>query len=949
MMFRASPRLLGETLVYEQQGQEQRLHVGTPEWYQWLTTASLFTVTGSSGTFTARKERAGSKRGSWYWKMYHRQHGKLRSAYLGKTEGVTPERLTTAMQRLASNDPCSERSKKEQQESHISPRARVRGTLPFTSLPLPLTPLIGREQEVLGLKRMLGQQTRRFVTVTGMGGVGKTHLALTVAGELVPAFADGVIFLSLEAVTNSDLVLLTMASALGISVRKQRSLQASLAAFLQTKHLLLVLDNFEQVADAASQITSLVMACPNLCVLTTSRMALHISGEQVFPLSPLALPDCVGSVEPETLLRSPAVSLFVRQAQAHLPSFQLTRENAPTVAAICRQLDGLPLALELAAARLPLFPPEALLRRLSQRLSLLTNGLQSVPARQQTLRHTLDWSYSLLDAHEQQVFRLLSVFVGGYTMQAVEAVVHLTGKQSLDVLQILASLLDKNLIQQTEQQGPEPRLRLLETVREYASSLLGEAEDERKAAQDAHASFYLTLAEEASARFGDVFHLLLPALAPEHDNLRAALRWFLEQSKMDKASRLASALEWFWAGGSYWSEGLWWLEQILAQRHVLRTREQAMALTVAGKLAQMQGNYVQATLWGREGLAFFRQIEERGGIITALTHLAYTHIEQGEYDCAIMLAEEAYLLEQQAGRYTRALRCSLIRALVFAGKYERAQQLAEEVRSASQHLADQTGMPTVQITLGWIALLQSDLQAARTHLEAAWNGYRAVGFVRLMLEAQALLALVSMRQGALERAREQYQELAQQCLARAEAGYIPQVLGPALRGLGLVAAQQGHHVLAARLWGAAQRLNPIMWPFEKEVYHAQVSAVSALFDEATFALLWKQGEHLSPEALLAMQEQGDLPISLSEVPLPHMASPLVIVSHPVVPRWQGVLTAREGEVLRLLAEGKTNRQIAEELVISPRTVNTHLTSLYQKMDVTSRTAATRVAIEHGWL
>jgi predicted ATPase/DNA-binding CsgD family transcriptional regulator len=948
MKLQGSPRLVEEMLIYEQHGQEQSLRVGTPEWYLWLTTASLFTVTDSSGTFTARKERAGSKRGGWYWKLYSRQNGKLCSAYLGKAEALTLERVTTVMQRLIGDRPGTHRGKEEQRMSHPSTQAREKTSAPLTFLPLPLTPLIGREQEVLDLKSTLGQQEKRLVTVTGTGGVGKTHLALTVARDLLPVFADGVAFLSLEAITNSDLVLLTLASALGIPVREQHFLPTSLVPFFQAKHMLLVLDNFEQVVEAAPQIASLIMACPQLSVLTTSRMALHVHGEQTFPLLPLALADPVGSDTPETLLGSPAIALFVRQAQAHVPSFQLTRENGPTVAAICRQLDGLPLALELAAARLPLFSPQAILMRLSQRLSLLTIGLQSAPTRQQTLRNTLDWSYSLLNGHEQQVLRLLSVFVGGCTIQAIETVARATGIQAHSVLESLASLLDQHLIQQSEPVGPEPRLRLLETVREYASSLLNADEHERQGAHDAHASFYLTLAEETSARFGDAFHLLLPALGPEHDNLRAALHWFLEHSKMNEATRLASALEWFWAGGGSWSEGLLWFEQILVQPHAVSTRELARALTVAGKLAQLQGNYSQASRWGRESLALFRHLGERRDIITALTHLAYTEMEQGVYERAITLVEEADVLEQQAGRDTRSLRCTLLRVLTFAGEYDRAKRLAEEVQFESQSFVNQTeGIAAVHYVYGWIALIHHDLHAARVHLEAACNGYRTVGFVRLMLETQAALGFVTLQEGALGKARAQYQELAQQCLS--QAGYSPQVLALALRGLGLIAAKLGHGVIAVRLWGGAARLNPIVWSYQQDVYHAQVSAVSRLFDEAIFALLWKQGERLAPEALLAMQEQGEPSASLPVVPLPRTVSPLAAVAHQVVPRWQDALTTREGEVLRLLAEGKTNRQIAEQLVISPRTVNTHLTSLYQKLRVTSRTAATRVAIENGWL
>jgi len=600
MMIHSSPRLVEETLIYEQHGQELHLRVGTPEWYQWLTTASLFTIISSSGTFTVRKERAGNKRGGWYWKLYHRQNGKLRSAYLGKAEGLTLERVTRVMQRLTTAESRTDRSKKDKWVNQVSSHPTL--TEAPVSLPLPLNPLIGRDQEVLDLKRMLAQQEKRFVTLTGTGGVGKTHLALVVARELIHIFADGVRFLSLEAITNSDLVLLTIASALGISVREQHSLSASLTAYLQTKHMLLVLDNVEQVVDAAPQIVSLVMTCPHLSVLTTSRMTLHVSGEQVYALSPLALPEPVSLDSPDMLLRSPAVSLFVWQAQAHMPSFHLTRENGPMIAAICRQLDGLPLALELAAARLPLFPPKALLMRLSQRLSLLTTGQQSAPTRHQTLRNTLEWSYSLLNENEQRVYRILSVFVGGCTIQSVEAVVHSMGNPPPDVIECMASLLDQHLIQQSEPPGPEPRLRMLETVREYVSFLLEANEQERQVAHDAHAAFYLTLAEETCARFSDDLHLLLPILDPEHDNLRAALHWFLAQGKMNEAARLASALEWFWVGGSSWSEGLWWLEQILAQRHALEIREQASALTVVGKLAQMQGMYEKAILWGREGL-----------------------------------------------------------------------------------------------------------------------------------------------------------------------------------------------------------------------------------------------------------------------------------------------------------------------------------------------------------
>jgi predicted ATPase/DNA-binding CsgD family transcriptional regulator len=935
---RNSPQLLQDTLAYEQQGQAHSLRVGTEEWYSWLSTASLFTMKNSAGSFTIRKERAGSKRGGWYWKMYHRQHGKLRSAYLGKTERLTWERLTATTRRLANAEPLDHYKQEELQENTPSFHTVARGFLPS----LPLTPLIGRDQEILHLEGMLCQQEKRLVTLTGTGGVGKTHLALHVARKLLPIFADGITFLSLETIRKSDDVLVTIAHALGVSAREKHSLLASVIAFLQKKHVLLVLDNFEQVVDAAPQIETLVLACPRLTVLTTSRMALHLRGEQIFPLSPLLLPDLTTPAEPEILLHSPAVCLFVQHAQTHLPSFQLTEANASSVRALCHHLDGLPLALELAAARLPLFPPEALLAHLSQRLPLLKGRQQNTPVRQQTLRNTLDWSYQLLDPHEQRLFRLLSVFVGGWTLRALEAVARVPGEEPDAVLQNLASLLDKNLIQQSEQQGPEPRFRLLETMREYASTLLAaQGESEQTLAHAVHASFYLELAEDASVRFGDTLHLLLPCLGPEHDNLLVALQWFLAHKDTNAALRLGSALEWFWAGGNAWGEGRWCLEQILAQSHREVSRERAKALAVAGKLAQMQGEYEQAAIWGHEGLTLFRQLGESQGIIMALTHLAYTEIERGAYDRAVLLGEEAYALEQHMETYTRGLHCMLIRALIFAGAYERAELLAEKVRAMSLRLKDLTGMGTVHLALGVIALMHHDLRTAQPLLQAAKDDYQEVGFVRLVLETQGILAFVDAQQGALEAAKKKYLEFAQHCFARGETGYAPLTLALTLRGLGIVAARQGSHMEAVRLWGAADRLNRNMFPFEREPYTLQMTATCTLLGEAAFARVWDQGAQMPPEALLPTQEQVAW---RTEEETSRVVSPHPTLCDSVFE----TLTAREIDVLRLLAQGKTDRQIAEQLVISPRTVNTHVTALYRKMDVTSRSAATRYALEHNF-
>ncbi|MFL5702589.1 MAG: protein kinase domain-containing protein [Ktedonobacteraceae bacterium] len=540
----------------------------------------------------------------------------------------------------------------------------------FSNLPAQLTPLIGREREVTAVRDLLQRPDVRLVTLTGTGGIGKTRLSLEVGAELLPAFREGVYFVPLASINDETLVIPAIAHTLGLQHRYAERHQPLaehmdyLKTFLREKQCLLLLDNFEQVVDAAPDIAELLAACPHLIILVTSRAALHISGEHEFPLLPLALPDGTSPLAIHELTQYAAIALFLQRAMAIKPDFDVTTANIQTIAMICRRLDGLPLAIELAAARIKLLPPQALLQRLIHPLNVLTGGRQNAPERHQTLRHTIAWSYHLLNTVEQQLFRRISVFVGSCSLEAIEALYSSYPDRTMLVLDGVSSLIDKSLLRQIEQ-GDEPRIVMLETIREYALEML-DANGEERLSRHAHAVYYMTLAEESERELvGPHQAAWLERLEQEHDNLRAALDWALQQDedttetqrRMEIALRLAGALRRFWQMHGHLNEGQTFTEKALSASEgiLVSAQARAKALIAAGTLASIQNDYDRTEAYCRESLLLFRELEDQQGTALSLYLLSVVPMMKGDNVAARSLTEEALALFRAMGDQERVV------------------------------------------------------------------------------------------------------------------------------------------------------------------------------------------------------------------------------------------------------------------------------------------------------
>jgi predicted ATPase/DNA-binding NarL/FixJ family response regulator len=758
---------------------------------------------------------------------------------------------------------------------------------------IPRTRLIGRETERATARAMLVDQAVALLTLTGPGGVGKTRLAKTIAQEIALHFADGAVWVDLAPLDDPELMVPVIARALGLRDTGSQPVVVQLIGFLRQRELLLVLDNFEHLLDAAPQLSALLSSCPRLTILVTSRSVLHLSGEHDLPVPPLALPPAREAISATEAATSDAARLFIERAQAVRPDFTLTDANAAMVVAICQRVDGLPLAIELAASRITHLPIPALLQRLEQRLPLLTGGPRDLPARLRTMRDAIAWSYDLLTADEQAFFRRLAIFVGGFSLEAAEAIVDAPLSQGLSILDGIASLVDKSLLQVIEGAGGEPRYQMLETVREFALEQLsacGEAEELGRR----HARYFADLAEclGPAVHGADQRAALLPLDADEA-NLRLALSWAIAHAERALALRIAVTLWPYWFARGRFREGTAWTEAAFALTGDAPLEDRLRALNMTANMLFLSGAYERAAVTAQLLLELAQREGHGAGEAMGLMQLSFIASAQRDHDTAVERSEAALAQFRALGCRAwlpwAAQRAGIER--LRRGDVARAEQLFREAVNLFLELGNEGGTAMALCNLGVALHSKGDSAGAALILRAALH--REVALEREWQIVDVLLGLADI------------------ALTRRQVHSAVNLLG-AIEALGETVGYVPHS------WA-------------RYAYDRIMTDARAAIGEDSFSTLFRQGQRLAwPEAVhMALSVTAE-----------HAASADTSAAD-----WG--LTPRELEVLRLVAAGHSNREVAEMLFISVPTVKRHLSTVLSKLALPSRSAATAFAHSRG--
>lgn len=739
----------------------------------------------------------------------------------------------------------------------------------ISHLPSSVTSFIGREWEIATVGARLRAPDVRLLTLTGAGGIGKTRLALQIASSLHDAFPHGVWFVDLAPITDPTLVISTIAQTLGVREQPGISPAETLRATLHEQQLLLLLDNFEQVVVAAPELAVLLSGVPGLKLLVTSREQLRLAGEHIVVVAPLAVPNPAAVPAAEHLEQYAAAQLFVARAQAASAQFHLTDINAPAVAAICARLDGIPLAIELAAAWVRLFTPAALLARLERRLPLLVHGPRNVPARQQTLRSTISWSYDLLTEAERILFRRLSVFVGGCTLEAAEEV---RGEKEVGVgsraielapsipisqppttiLDDLAALVDKSLLRQEEGVDGEPRFMMLETIREYAVEQLA-ASGEAEVLRRRHASYFLALAEMADPQLSGRNQVAWSTrLEREHDNLRAVFAW--SRGMEDDAAtgmRLAGALYWFWMIHSHFSEAHIWLDAMLNISNAAVPAANAKTLLAAGAMAVNQGEVARSIILHEQSLILYRGLGDRAGIAEALLWLGRAKVWQGAYAQAhSLLAEGLAMFQAQQNTWMIMWALQSLGDMAFNNaEVPQAQAYFQEALMLCSDLGDMFGSAHAHENLGRVAHALGDLSKAQIHYAESLAAFRELG-QRDIAHVYLDLGRLARTQGDMARAHTYYTQGLTLVREFMDKGRFSECLED-IAGLSAAAKP----VSAARLFGAAEAVRESVGmplpPVQRADYEQDLAAARAQLDQVAWETAWAAGRAMTREQAIA--------------------------------------------------------------------------------------------------